>query len=556
MPKLPALVAPLPVRISRLGALLWLSLVLGAGARAATLTRGPYLQLADESGVTVVWRTDSPGVGAVRFGLPGALTGRVVESAATTTHVVRLSGLTASTRYAYALEQDGAPLLAGEDLSFRTYPARGAPEPFRFFAWGDSGDGSVRQARVAQRMQAQVGEPAFALILGDIIYPAGEAENYDPHYFRPYAPLLRRMVIWPTLGNHDVMTAEGAPYLDAFYLPTNNPQATERYYSFDYGNAHFVSLATDGADLSPGSPQLKWAADDLARSNATWKFVFFHRPPYSGGNHPDARDVQAGIVPTLEAANADVVFCGHSHVYERTYLLQNGVVLQPDKASYTKLPSSPGTLYVVSGAGGEYDSLSNPRHPLMATQRGDVNGVLVVDVNGPVARGYFLEPDGAAEDLFTLYKGADVTPPRPLEARAGPGPDHVTFTFDEPVLSGATRGWSAEDIHHYMTSPALIIRDAKLGPDQRTVTLTTEPHKPGKYRLIIEGIGDRAQPTNVLQEARLSYVYDPAQAGAWGQVQPLPAWASWSRALYFAPVGALAVLLLLVSATRAQKRKG
>lgn len=41
---------------------------------AATLTRGPYLQLAEATGITVVFRTDVPSVGSVRFGsFPGPL---------------------------------------------------------------------------------------------------------------------------------------------------------------------------------------------------------------------------------------------------------------------------------------------------------------------------------------------------------------------------------------------------------------------------------------------------------------------------------------------------
>lgn len=35
------------------------------------------------------------------------------------------------------------------------------------------------------------------------------------------------------------------PYLHAFDLPTDNPQKTERYYSFDYGPVHFVALDSE-----------------------------------------------------------------------------------------------------------------------------------------------------------------------------------------------------------------------------------------------------------------------------------------------------------------------
>jgi len=486
-------------------------LLLGAAsAHAVPITRGPYLQSASASGVTLVFRTAAPGVGAVRFGpSAGALSSRVVEPGPATEHVLRLEGLQSATRYFYALELDGAPLVSGPEFTFRTYPSPGTDAPFRFFAWGDSGDGSARQARVAAEMIAQVGEPDFLLILGDNIYPAGEPENYDPHYFQPYAPLLRKTVIWPTIGNHDVMTQNGQPYVDAFYLPANNPEGSELYYSFDYGNAHFISLATDGTSFAADSPQMRWAAEDLARSKAQWKFAFFHRPPYTGGTHSDDLRVQAGVVPVLEAAGVDAVFCGHSHVYERTFLLQNGVVLQSDKGSYTKYPGSPGTLYVVSGAGGEYGGLHRPNHPLMAVQQGNINGALVVDVAGKVARGYYLHPDGSTQDLFSLYKGQDTEPPRVLGVRAGPGEDHVTLSFDEPVAAGQASG-SAEDVGHYALRPALPVKEAHLGPDLRTVTLTTDAQAAGTYVLSARGVSDLANPPNALASVEVSYAYDPA----------------------------------------------
>ena len=55
----------------------------------------------------------------------------------------------------------------------------------------------------------------------------------------------------PSLGNHDVITDNGGVYLDDFYLPHNNPDSTERYYSFRWANAYFIALDTNG-DYSPG----------------------------------------------------------------------------------------------------------------------------------------------------------------------------------------------------------------------------------------------------------------------------------------------------------------
>lgn len=483
-------------------------------ALAANLTRGPFLQLADATGITVVFRTDTPSIGSVRFGaLPGAPSAVVTDSVPTLEHTLRLSGLTPSTRYGYEVAVDGVTLAGGDAFRFRTHPAPGTAAPFRLFAWGDSGNGTEAQLRVAERLASEVGDATLSLILGDIIYDQGAPALYDDRYFAPYAPLLRRMVIWPTIGNHDVgLDPLGGPYVDAFVLPANNPSATELYYSFDYGDAHFVCLDTHVNDHGPGSAQLQWAAADLASSSAKWKFVFFHVPPYSGGTHADDALIRSGIVPLVEAAGVDVVFSGHSHVYERTYLLGNHAIVQGDPSSYVKSSPDAGTLYLVSGTAGQSGALSNPAHPLMAFQVGNVLGASVVDVSGNTLRGYFLRADGVAVDLFRLSKGVDPTAPRVLAARAV-SPTLVELSFDEPVLDTADAG-GALRLSSWAIDPPVAVVGARLGSDLRTVQLDTAVHPPGRYQVtttaITDGVGNTAAATSPPYEVVPSSVLTPA----------------------------------------------
>ena len=71
--------------------LLIVVIVLAGPAFGQTLTRGPYLQLASPTGVTIVFRTSVAGIGRVRYGLAGqALTQSVADTQATTEHVLRL----------------------------------------------------------------------------------------------------------------------------------------------------------------------------------------------------------------------------------------------------------------------------------------------------------------------------------------------------------------------------------------------------------------------------------------------------------------------------------
>jgi 3',5'-cyclic AMP phosphodiesterase CpdA len=468
--------------------------LLALQASAAGLTRGPYLQLADSTAITVVFRTDVPSIGTVRFG-SGQLTWTVSDFVPSVEHVLRLTGLSPSTRYRYEVAVDGVTVAGGDSFRFRTHPPPGTAAPFRLFAWGDSGNGGVTQLSVAERLANEVGDATLSLILGDIIYDLGQAELYDDRFFAPYAPLLRRMVVWPTIGNHDVGADPlGGPYLDAFTLPTNNPASTELYYSFDYGDAHFVCLDTHVSGHAAGSAQLQWAAADLAASSAKWKFVFFHVPPWTGGTHPDDPGVIAGIVPMVEAAGVDVVFSGHSHVYERTYLLKDNAVAQADPRSYVKTSADAGTLYLVSGSGGQSGGLAVPAHPFMAFQFGFLVGASVIDVSGDTLHGYFLRDDGTAIDLFRLSKGPDTQAPRIIAARALTA-NEVEFSFDEPVLAGSGDG-GAERLLAYSISPPVALISARLAGDARTVRLVTAGHPPGSFSIsaseVDDGSGNRS----------------------------------------------------------------
>jgi len=148
-----------------------------------------------------------------------------------------------------------------------------------------------------------------------------------------------------------VVTLNGEPYLQAFHLPHNNPQGTERYYSFDFANAHFTALDTN-QDASPGSPMGEWLQADLA-APADWKFVFFHHAPFSSGPHgsePPILALRAQLEPVLAAGGVDIVFAGHDHDYERTFPIQNGAPVNRDQEPDYLNPA--GVIYIVTGGGG------------------------------------------------------------------------------------------------------------------------------------------------------------------------------------------------------------
>jgi hypothetical protein len=287
------------------------------------------------SSITIAWQTDLPADGRVDYGTGPAYGSTALAAAPAAQHAVTLTGLIADTVYQYRIGGGGRVLAEGH--TFRT-SRDGANPRFSFVVLGDSGRGGPPQHAVAHRIGAL--RPDFVLHTGDVIYPVGEAKDFDAKYFRPYRRLIASIPFFLSLGNHDVGAANGQAYLDAFHLPRNNPEGTKRYYSFDYGNARFIALDSNQPP-GPGTPMNVWLAEELRRAPKLWTFVFFHHSPYSSGMvHGSNLALRRAWGPLFEGARVAVVFSGHDHIYERTVPIRDFD------------PGSPGVVYVVTGGGG------------------------------------------------------------------------------------------------------------------------------------------------------------------------------------------------------------
>jgi 3',5'-cyclic AMP phosphodiesterase CpdA len=236
--------------------------------------------------------------------------------------IARLTELEPGALYCYALDE------LSEPAGFRTAPSPLANAPVRFVVFGDSGKEGERQAAV----RAQLDTVPFDLMLhtGDIVYGDAGLARYERDFFGAYAELLKNVPVFPTIGNHEYQNDRGAPYRQVFALPENGgADGAERWYSFDWGDVHFVALDTEQV----GDAQSAWLAQDLANNQLPWKVVYLHRPPYSSGYHGSSPAVRKAFSALFEEHGVQVVFAGHDHDYERTRVI-NGVT------------------YIVTGGGG------------------------------------------------------------------------------------------------------------------------------------------------------------------------------------------------------------
>ncbi len=396
---------------------------------AATLVRQPYVQNVGTDRAAILWTTLESGEGAVECsGGPGApvrAAARMREFPALVTEIgftyyqyqADLSGLSASVRYRCSITLDGQPLAPQEDaeLAFRT----AGPGPFTFLAFGDSGTGSPEQRQIARRMAEE--RPSLVLHTGDIVYPGGGYAEQQAFYFDVYWRMMLQTPFFPCPGNHDYDTGNGEPYLAAHSAPTRNVPAAGRgrYYSYDWGNVHFVSLDSNlslAAAASGSGEMLEWLDRDLRESRAFWRVVYLHHAPFSGGpKESDAlgKLVRDYVAPILDRYDVPLMLNGHEHSYQRTFPIRAG---EP-------LDTGQGVVYVTTGGGGAplYNVIFRPQVAVAES----AHHFLRADVDGARMTLRAIRPDGRELDRFTL-----APPPRLAE----PVVNAASFTPD--VASG------------------------------------------------------------------------------------------------------------------------
>jgi hypothetical protein len=458
-------------------------LLIGTRLHAATVTRGPYLQMPTASSVIVRWRTDVATTSRVLYGAaPGSLTQMVDDAASTTEHVVTVGSLAADTKYFYAIGSD-VEVLVGDDADhfFRTTPVNGPARPMRIWVTGDGGfaDANGMAVRDAYANFDPATPTDLWLLLGDNAYVLGSDANYQAALFDMHHDLLRSVPVWSTFGNHEALSSNSltqtGPYFSMFNFPTaaevgGIASGTESYYSFDYANVHFVVLDSESHTTPAINPMTTWLTADLEATTADWIIAIWHRPPYSKGLLHDS-DVEANeinmrtnVVPILEDYGVDLVLCGHSHNYERSYLIDGHYGLSTTFTSahqvdagdgdpagdgeYRKPVLGPaphdGAVYAVVGSSSEVrnTTLNHPAHVVGLLRLGS----LIMDISGNTLTATFLAANGQTPDTFRIIKGSACPPVPALGCQAGARGRMQVRTFDNHTRDRFGWKWTHETI--------------------------------------------------------------------------------------------------------------
>jgi hypothetical protein len=291
----------------------------------------------------------------------------------------------------------------------------------RFVSFGDNSYGDISDRAIAYHTYQQ--HPDFVMNCGDNVYESGTDDEYQRYFFPVYnadvagarigAPLLRSVPFYTVIANHDVQgkdehgheiadfsrNPDALAFYTAMHLPLNGLEAPTyqtpmmgppdriaafraaagaRFprmanYSFDYGDAHFLCLDSNRY-IDPNDAALqRWIVDDLSSTDAPWKFVVFHHPPFNVGNeHYEVQHMRV-LAPLFEAHGVNLVLSGHEHNYQRPRPLRFAPA-GPGKSADLggkdrRVPgrftidrgfdgagttAADGVLYIVTGAGGKH----------------------------------------------------------------------------------------------------------------------------------------------------------------------------------------------------------
>lgn len=445
------------------------------------ITRGPFLQMVSPNAITIKWTTTAANTSRVKYGLAeNDLSNTSSDRKNTIDHEMRITGLKPDTKYYYAIGSRNSIMKGSYRNYFTTAPLADTKRKIRIGVFGDPGTGNALQKATRDnylKLKGNYNNAEMVIMLGDNAYNAGTETEHTLHFFDIYNNnIFDNHTIFPVPGNHEyandkIRAADhDIPYYSIFTVPAHGesgglPSGTEHYYSYDYGNIHFIMLDSYGIDGgnhlyddTTNGLQAIWLKADLAANAGKhkWMIACLHHPPYTNGSHRsdvenDLIAIRRKITPILERYGVDVVLAGHSHVYERSYLIKDhigfsdafnkgtapgGTAVSMSSARYDgAVPNTHmsadsgiatsncpyftidsvykhGTVYVVAGSAGQVNANNTNTYPLFYTRNqaasnGGESGALYLEVQDNRLDAKFVSATGTVRDQFTIMKGVN-----------------------------------------------------------------------------------------------------------------------------------------------------
>ena len=257
------------------------------------------------------------------------------DNYATLVNSVLLTGLVKDTEYVY---QAGDGSVWSDVKTFSTTLKNGDTN---FFVIGDTQGSSAADQEAVAAIANLIGSSDidydFGVQTGDFVDNAGAYQQWAD-VLSSFSGGFGDIDMIHALGNHEYGSGMNVDAASAI-----NVLPDQKYYSVTYGSVYVAVINyLYTSDASRAQEAAEWLIEDAKESDAVWKVLVMHQPPYytnpTGGNSY----VHEYIPAAVDEAGIDFVFSGHDHSYARTQPMTGGVV-----------DSENGAVYIISGSTGE-----------------------------------------------------------------------------------------------------------------------------------------------------------------------------------------------------------
>ena len=329
---------------------------------------------------TIMWQSDSSEVDAVieyRLvdsddikTLSATDTAFTDDGSTTYIHEGTITDLTPDTKYEYRVGYS-----TDRRSDWYSLETAGAGE-YEVLIYPDSQSGDYSGwEQIVKNSAKRNPDAALYISMGDLVDNGEQAYQWRT-WLDSIKPLSARIPLAPTLGNHEMYTLDWKmrdprAYLNYFDVPSNsNTTFDRRYYSYDYGDVHYVVLDTqlyestheDNHDTHHPDlydVQVQWLRQDLAANTKKWTVVIMHRDPFQyafdrpGASRAAGFDEEGVLfMPIFDEFHVDLVLSAHLHSYRN-----RGHVRNFDR-------DASGPLYILTGIAGDARRPKWKQHPL------------------------------------------------------------------------------------------------------------------------------------------------------------------------------------------------
>ena len=371
---------------------------------------------------TIMWQSDSSEPDAIiEYRLEeskniqsiGATDKAFTDDGSTTyIHEGTLTGLTPKTKYEYRVGY-------GSDRRSDWYPLETAgASVYDVLIYPDSQSGDYSQwEEIVKDSAHRNPRTALYISMGDLVDNGEQAYQWRT-WLNSIQLLSTRVPLAPMMGNHEMYTLdwkmrEPKAYLNYFDVPSNGNTTFDRhYYSYDYGDVHYVVLDTqlyesnhdDNHDVHHPDlydVQIRWLRQDLTNNTKKWTVVLMHRDPFQyafdrpGASRAVGFDEEGVLfMPIFDEFNVDLVLSAHLHSYRNRGHVRN---FERDAS---------GPLYILTGIAGDARRPKWKEHPLdiyVAPDREKNNYMtMTVTPNKLIVKAFL--PDGTQLDESVIEK--------------------------------------------------------------------------------------------------------------------------------------------------------